>query len=341
MIRNWIQKIARWCGARAPGAPATPAPPAASTASPPRAGRASPAGPARPGEVDAVFYRWISGAGEYDAPPGTEQLIEAELVRLADAPGAGADLVPRVPEVVPQLLRSLRDDGVSGAQLARQLSQDVVLVAEVIREVNSPWYHPAAPVRNIEGALMLLGQNGLRMLIARVAFRPIINMQSGPLARHAAPLVWRHAEKCAMAASLLAPALKANPFEAYLAALMHNVGLIVALRLIDRMVPEHAAPQSDAFCAALFARARTLSSRIAAVWEFPVTVSAAVAQAALPNAPALARTLAQADRLAKLRMLVDGGQFAHDDPFVLDGMDQAARAAFEAIKDEKIEDEED
>ena len=110
-----------------------------------------------------------------------------------------ADLVPRVPAVIPQLLRSLRDDSMSGADLSRQLAQDVVLVAEVIREANSPYYRPAAPIKTIEGAVMLLGQNGMRMLLARVAFRPIISSQSGPFALQAAPLVWRQSEACALA----------------------------------------------------------------------------------------------------------------------------------------------
>jgi len=326
MIGNWI---ARWFRAAAAPAPAEAA--AQASAAP----AVMPPDLVRAGEADTVFYRWVSGAGEHDVLPDSETLILDELARLVQAPEAGADLVPRVPAVIPQLLRSLRDDSVSGADLARQLAQDVVLVAEVIREANSPYYHPAAPIRTIEGAVMLLGQNGLRMLIARVAFRPIISMQGGQFAHQVAPRIWSHSEKCALAASLLAPKLGANPFEAYLAALMQNVGLIVAFRLIDRIYADHALPQSDDFCARLFAQARTLSSRIAALWEFPVTVSAAIAQAGRPDAPALARTVALADRIAKLRMLVDAGHFAAGDPFVLAGMDQAALAVFDKIKDEE------
>ncbi len=285
-------------------------------------------------DVDAAFYRWMTGSGSgthrHDAAPRAETQILDELARLAATPDAGANLVPRVPAVIPQLLRSLRDDSVTGADLARQLAQDVVLVAEVIREANSPYYRPATPVKTIEGAVMLLGQNGLRMLLARVSFRPIISSQGGPFSRQVAPQIWSQSEKCALAASMLAPGLGANPFEAYLAGLMQNVGMMVAFRLIDLMVLDQALPDSDPFCASLHAQARTLSSRIGMQWDFPVTVTGAIEQAGLAGAERradpLVRSLALADRISKLRLLIDAGQLGADDPFVVDGLDEAALA---------------
>ena len=285
--------------------------------------------------LDTSFYRWLAQADPRAPPPGTDMLMLDELDRLASAPGAGAHLVPRVPAIVPKLLRSLRDENMSGADLTHILSQDVVLVAEVIRAANSPYYRPANPITTIESAVMLLGQNGMRMIVARVAFRPVISSQAGSLARQAAPRVWRHAEKCALAASLLAPRMGANPFEAYLAGLMNNVGLIVALRLFDQLYPDPVLPKSDAFHAALAGRARTLSARIAASWDFPDTVTAAIALCGQPGGPALARTLAQAERLASLRLLVDAGQLQVADPSVLAGLDEAMLACFDKLSIEE------
>jgi len=298
-MKNWFARLfgsARG-GAPAPqDLPAQPAGPGA-VAIPPRSEDAAP-------DLDLAFYRWLAGPCSAAGVAGGALLID-ELTRLAGQPEAAAGLVPRVPAVIPQLLRSLRDEASSAAGLARQLSQDAVLVAEVIREVNSPYYRPATPVRNIEGALLLLGQNGLRMLLARVAFRPVISMQPGQLARQLAPTLWNQSEKCALAASLLAPSHDADPFEAYLAGLMHNIGLVVALRVADQALPG-ALPDDDAFAAALLGAARLLSSRIAAEWDLPPAVACAIAQpdGGLP----LARALAAGDRLAKLRLLADAAQ---------------------------------
>jgi HD-like signal output (HDOD) protein len=304
--------------------------------------QAAPAGaPAAPASVDALpsadlpalFYRLLAGPSPGNVLPSTEKLILDEFSRLAEAPQSAADLVPRVPEVIPQLLRSLRDDSVSGAEFSRQLAQDVVLVAAIIREANSPYYRPAKPINTIEGAVMLLGQNGIRMLLARVAFRPVISNQSGQFARLAAPTVWQQSEMCALAASMLAPAMHANPFEAYLAGLLHHVGLIVAFRLVDQVYTGDSLPSSDQFVTGLLRNARLMSSRIAALWGFPVTVSSAIANAGRPYAPPIAHVLELADRLATLRLLVDAGKLGPNDPEV-EALDPAARACFEKLCNE-------
>ena len=297
--------------------------------------------PASGAEVDAAWYRWLVSASWPAASPDLEHHILAELARLAQSPASGAALVPRVPEIIPQLLRTLRDENMNSADLSRQLSRDVVLVAEVYREANlpryRPRYHSGPPVDSMEAAIMLLGQNGMRMLLARVALRPVMSMQDGVLAKRAAPLVWSQSEKCALAASILAPAARANAFEAYLAGLIENVGLVVALRLVDLACKDGALPQSDEFIAALFRSARLLSARIARLWDFPETVVEAIGRAGRPDAPVLAQTLALSDRLGKLRMLVDAARVPAGDPFVTAGLDAAALACFERLQDEEEE----
>ena len=270
---------------------------------------AAPADDHPPLDLDLAFFYWLAGPHIAGAS-GAESLVLDELARLARDPQAASNLVPRVPAVIPQVLRSLRDEGGSSADLARQVAQDAVLVAEVIREVNSPYYSQSsqqgASVRNLEGALLLLGQNGLRMLLARVAFRRIISLQTSRLARLVAPQLWSQSEKCAQAASLLAPRHGADPFEAYLAGLMHNIGLVVALRVIDGLVPTGGLPDSDTFGQRLVHTARLISAGIAGQWELPPAIGHAIAHAG--DAPALPATLGEADRLAKLHMLARGGQ---------------------------------
>lgn len=329
-MKNWF---ARWFGgAMRPGAgaPATPAPAPALAIAPPLA--------ATPGaEVDLAFYRWLTDAAGGDAAPAaqaTERGILDGLARLAQAPGQAAELVPRVPAVIPELLRSLRDEHITGAELSRMVAQDLVLVAELIREANSPYYRSTTPVRNIEGAVMLLGQNGMRMLLARVAFRPIIGMQGGRFVKGVAPQVWAQSEKCALAASTLAPHLAADPFEAYLAGLVRNVGLIVAFRLIDQLHDnangEHPLPRSGDFSAALLGHARSLTQGIARQWAFPDTVVDAIGGAA--GAGSLGAVLATADVLSKLRLLVDAGVLDVDDPLVATHIGPRLRPIFDQLQ---------
>jgi HD-like signal output (HDOD) protein len=295
-MKNWLARLF--------GAPSHPEPVAVPESAAPAA--VGVVNPPPSFDLDLAFYRLLTPAAAH-AGELPEQLILDELARLARQPQAAAELVPRVPAVIPQLLRSLRVDATSSGELARQVSQDVSLVAEVIREVNSPYYRATTKIAGIEGALMLLGQNGLRMLLARVAFRPVIGTQGGRLARQAAPQLWSQSEKCAMAASMAAPAYGADPFEATLAGLMQNVGLIVALRLADQAAGAAPLPQADGFAHALLDGARRLSAGIAGLWEFPPGVAQAVLQAGEYEATPLAQALHEGDRLAKLRVLCDAG----------------------------------
>ena len=303
-MKNWI---ARWLGGAAPSAPAGAAPAVTLATDAPAAE------PVHPCVLDAAFWRWLTQDVAGEPPEALRERALAELARLRDAPDSAAGLVPRVPEVIPGLLRSLRDESVSAAELARQVARDAALVAETIREANSSFYRPATPVRSIDAAVMVLGLNGLRMLLARAAFRPVIGSGAGPCARLVAPRTWQHSEHCARAAALLAPGLGADPFEAYLAGLMHDVGLVVALRLFDRVLEGPAVPQDVAFAGAALAGARELSAGIAQHWELPAPVGAAIVRAGRAGTQPLAEALGRAVHLARLRLLYDAGALAPDD----------------------------
>jgi HD-like signal output (HDOD) protein len=310
-MKNWINRLT----SRSDKAPAAGTPPAA----------ADEEAPDLVAEIEATYYRWLTAAHGYAAPPEVETRILDEVRQLAQQPIEAAGLVPRVPETIPRLLASLRDEDVSVAELARQVAQDVVLVAEVIREANSAYYRPIAPVKNVEAAIMMLGQNGLRMLVARIAFRPLINMQAEGFARAVAPRVWRQSVSCALAASLMAPGLSTGVFEAYLAGLMQNVGLVVAFRLADRVCPGGKVPASSVFGARLLACSRQLSAAIAAHWNFPPQVADAIGHAGEPGQDQLAQALAQGDRIAKLRLLIDAAVLAEDENLVTEGLDNFQR----------------
>ncbi len=273
-------------------------------------------------EIDAAFYRWLAASHGTNAKPEVEEAILAEVEALADDPENASGLVPRIPDLVAQLLNALSDENISSAAVAAEVGRDLVLVAEVIREANSAYYRPAKPIETLDGAVAMLGLNGLRMLLARIAFRPLVRVKVQGVARAVAPNVWRHSERCAFAASVMAPGLSAIVFEAYLAGLMQNVGLQVAFQVADRHC-EGKVPGSGSFGIALFAASRRLSSVIAQHWDFPADVVEAIASAGEPDAPDashLTRALAQGDRIAKLRLLVDGVVIELDDGFVTNGL---------------------
>src|SRR5881398_618440 len=117
-MKNWIARLLK--GEPRASAPGTPPVPTAGSAP-------APAAPALDAQADGAsldqrFWDWLceppAGVDPAQAAGPAARLVLDELARLARAPGQAAELVPRVPEVIPRLLRSLRDEAVSSAELA-------------------------------------------------------------------------------------------------------------------------------------------------------------------------------------------------------------------------------
>ncbi|MFL6707041.1 MAG: hypothetical protein ACJ8HI_02415, partial [Massilia sp.] len=88
--------------------------------------------------INHLFNHWLfdtPGEAAFDTNELEVQVLDA-LAAIINAQQSGSALVRRMPGMLPQLLQSLRSDTFSGAQLAKTISSDVVLVAAVIRMAN-------------------------------------------------------------------------------------------------------------------------------------------------------------------------------------------------------------
>jgi HD-like signal output (HDOD) protein len=345
---GWLQRIFSGSPAAAPQpvqpVVAVPPPPELPAAAAQPAQPASPAAQALPAiasrppvsfdQLDQVNGAWDSwlferSGGGIETNPFETEVLEALAAILASRQ-SGAALVRRMPGLIPQLLQSLRSDTFSGAALSRTISSDVVLVAEVIRLANSSYIGTGITINSVEHAVMLIGQEGLRQLITGVAFRPIIDMNSGYYTRTLAPRLWEHGERCAIANRCLAEEMGIEPFDAFLAGLVQNVGLIVALRIMDGASKGARDLGSEMFCAHVARAARTLAVSIAREWNFaPAVVTALGEQGGVRKGvqiSPLGRLTMLTDYLAKLHTLsvlalVDGA-----DPVLLHGLPPNAGA---------------
>lgn len=287
--------------------------------------------------VNGCYHNWLfdtAGASGLDTNPVETQVLDA-LTAILNSQQSGAALVRRLPGLLPQLLQSLRSDNFSGAQLSRTISNDVVLVAAVIRLANTSFRGTANSITSVEHAVMLIGQEGLRHLITSVAFRPIIDLHSGHYTRTLAPRMWDQSERCAVANRMLAEEMGIDPFEAFLAGLVQNVGLIVTLRIMDQMAKGEKVLGSEIFCARLVRDARILSTSIGREWSFPETVTQAIGEQAgmkrgVPISP-MGRLLTLSDYLSKLRILADNGRIDDRDPALFKGLPQNAAACYHAL----------
>lgn len=284
-------------------------------------------------DVDSRFYPWLLGSYGKQVQHGADKPLLIALERLIRADFSDNRHIPRVPSVLPQLLKSLRNENVSGDELASHISKDVSLVAEIISEVNSSYYSPADKISSLDNAIRLLGINGLRLLVARTAFRPLIQLQSGRITCVVAPLIWEQSEKCAQACRLLAQERGLDGFHAYLAGLVQNIGLIIAFRSLDQIMVAPVMPLATEFRLRFLHMAHILSYRIAKEWDFPEAVMQALKDQVSHDGPLqdLGLILKQASDISKIRLLVNAAVINDDDEDLHLAADAEMQRCFTAL----------
>ncbi len=184
------------------------------------------------------FFGWMVGVstvpGAGSPPAAFVPRMFEELDQIIASDSLRAGLLPRAPHVVPQLMKTLRDEHYSSVDVAQRISKDVVLTAEVVRSATSAFQRGEDDGEiDLARAVTMIGTQGLRRAIASVVLRPIFDARGDTLSARAAKQIWKDADKKARLCATLASELALDPFDGYLAGLLHNSGWTAALRAID------------------------------------------------------------------------------------------------------------
>jgi len=135
---------------------------------------------------------------------------------------------PRRPTLMPQLLRAVDDPRSAPDKLARIVAHDPVLTSDVLRLANSPIYRTSpAPIETIQRAIVVLGVDALRGLVATAMLQPVFRATRSNFPRFPR-MLWERTERAACAAELYAlKALPGDRFEAQLLILLSALGPLV------------------------------------------------------------------------------------------------------------------
>jgi HD-like signal output (HDOD) protein len=275
--------------------------------------------------VDPLFYEWLLGFPPARQAHPQEQELTNTLYELLNADPEQQTLVPRMPGIIPPLLSTLRQEQASVSQLTKLIMRDPALVGEVLLAVNNVVHHHVQKITSLDAAVLMLGEEGLRYVIAKVAFRPILNLQQGPYSRRAAPVIWAQSEKCGLACHALSSHDDDTaPFHAFLAGLLHQIGLITVFRVLDQEVRDTSVPFSLSFCLLLQVVANTLSTRIATDWGLPEDVITALREQIPGSDQSTVSTLGillhNADLISKMRMLINQQLLRSQETILLHGL---------------------
>ena len=131
--------------------------------------------------------------------------------------------LPPLPAVVRKLVRIVGDDKTSAEDVTRVLAGDQALAGKILKLVNSSFYGQSGEIATITRAVVVLGFAAVRNLALGLAAGGALARAGG---REYQQRFWSHALATAAAAETLSRrcGLPADPEEAFVAGLLHDIG---------------------------------------------------------------------------------------------------------------------
>lgn len=189
--------------------------------------------------------------------------------------------VPRLPTVIPKLLRSLRDPDSSAKHYVDIINKDPVMSAAVLKLGNSVYFNPIGKrIDDIERAVVKLGIDGLRSVLSAAVMQPIIQRDS-PYFSQSGQRMWHHSLCCAVACELIAEHRKMEKFKVYVMGLVHDIGKTTIFSELCKQFKlngEDVQPGYNAFVPLMKVLSPAVSYWVAKDWELPKEVCTAMAE---------------------------------------------------------------
>ncbi|MCZ8129904.1 MAG: HDOD domain-containing protein [Steroidobacteraceae bacterium] len=186
--------------------------------------------------------------------------------------------LPSFPDVVARVRQVLDDERAAPAQVARVLAADAALAARVLRIANSATFNPGGkPVTELAAAVARLGHELVRCVAVSFATQQMRQFGGHEALRVQLQELWRKGTLVAALSCVLARETQvANPDEALVAGLLHNVGrLYLVTRAHEAGEPIAADPAWDQVVQDWHPR---IGCSILEHWKFPEPIRAAVAE---------------------------------------------------------------
>src|SRR5436305_10629835 len=208
------------------------------------------------------------------APPAT--------VSPTDNPALVAQALKKVttiatlPEVTAKIVATVEDPKSTAAALHKIVAHDPALATRILKVVNSAFYGLPGQIGSVERAIVLLGLNAIKNIAVAASLGQLfrgIKLTD----KFTAKDLWTHCIAVGVAARELARQMKVPiADEAFLAGLIHDVGILVSLQLWPdklRGACEAAAaserPYIDIEREALGVDHQQLGQGLAELWKFP------------------------------------------------------------------------
>ncbi len=146
--------------------------------------------------------------------------------------------ISTLPEVTSKIISTVENPQSTAAQLHRIVSHDPALATRILKVVNSAFYGLPGQVGSIERAIVLLGLNAVKNIAVAASIGQLFRgakLYDGYTAKD----LWTHCIAVALAGRELAKQ-SGLPIaeEAFLAGMIHDIGLLICLQLFPEQLRE-------------------------------------------------------------------------------------------------------
>ena len=175
---------------------------------------------------------------------------------------------PVLPAAATQIMKLSTDPNVEARDLVEVLGTDPLLMGRVTATAQSPLYSGGAgSVRTLQDAVRRLGIRGLRNIVLEAAMS--MRVFRTPAYVECMETIRRHSLVVAHFSTLVARAVRLDPNEAFLAGLMHDVGLAGGLLVLADGRRREDAPSLSRFWSSVEQSHTVGGAAMARFWGLP------------------------------------------------------------------------
>ena len=189
------------------------------------------------------------------------------------------DSLPQFPENIVAIQRLINDPKSELRDIAKKISTDPALTADLLKTVNSAYFMPSSRVNNIGDAVKMLGLRGVKNMLLSYGTSKILKLPTHPAE-------WRHAHRVGLYSFVLARQITLNRViidDVYVGGILHDIGKIIFSgihpNLLDKIrkfgYEKDISPSLFENLSAGYNHAE-IGAQIAEKWNFPISLIDAI-----------------------------------------------------------------
>jgi len=175
--------------------------------------------------------------------------------------------LPTLPSSAVRLMSLMQNPDISSKEIARTLQGDVVLTARFLRMANSPVYRGTRQVDSVIVAIDRIGIATLKGIVLALSLNSTVIKEKRLGA--AASELWNHSISAGLAAQELAKRLHLNHASAFTLGLMHDIGKIPTLIMLNTLRAAHPSVRPALLETLVEDNHCEIGMALAEVWKMP------------------------------------------------------------------------